>query len=486
MKNLFKFAACALLAVVLMACENGGGEGDHDMRLKTPQANFFMQEDTVIISWSKVENAVYYELQISGYELIKTESTSYVLENLIYGESYTVELTAIAAETSPYLNSKTATYTLDIPARKIPQYREFLAGTIALSAISNNGRYAVGSFAETGVFVNLMNDDVVDMSDFAPTDVADNGLVVGAYTGEILDGVAAYWYNGEVTKIDLSEVCSNLVMSALTSVTPDGKYMVGWLWRAGSSTEHVELLVPITYDIEKDRVWIPESNNSIYEGQEYVNGKIAKSVDPERRIFGYEDSYAHFMISWADEYTPYDYLLLETENNTPTKWFADLAAPNMISQTGRYAFGRILTSDGNVESMAVCAYKDMDTNTVHELTAHPDMKRILAMDDNGLLFADNVKDGYGGETTYVIDTINSPNTKSTFEDWLLDIHNVELYDYIEEDGLTVVAVSEDCRTFIGTVNTIDRGWVSMVISLDGEPMPEKEPENTLDEETPAA
>lgn len=128
----------------------------------------------------------------------------------------------------------------------------------------------------------------------------------------------------------------------------------------------------------------------------------------------------------------------------------------------------------------------MDTNTVHELTAHPDMKRILAMDDNGLLFADNVESGYGGETTYVIDTINSPNTKSTFEDWLLDVHNVELYEYIEEDGLMVVAVSEDCRTFIGTVNTIDRGWVSMVISLDGEPMPEKEPENTLDEETPAA
>jgi hypothetical protein len=56
-------------------------------------------------------------------------------------------------------------------------------------------------------------------------------------------------------------------------------------------------------------------------------------------------------------------------------------------------------------------------------------------------------------------------------DWMIEEHGFNVYDYIPE-GVITIGASADGRTILGITNT-DMGWLTYVIDLDGEPMPEK-------------
>jgi hypothetical protein len=54
---------------------------------------------------------------------------------------------------------------------------------------------------------------------------------------------------------------------------------------------------------------------------------------------------------------------------------------------------------------------------------------------------------------------------------MIDEHGFNVYDYIPE-GVITIGTSADGRKILGITNT-DMGWLTYVLDLDGEPMPEK-------------
>ena len=92
------------------------------------------------------------------------------------------------------------------------------------------------------------------------------------------------------------------------------------------------------------------------------------------------------------------------------------------------------------------------------------------MTNDGIAFLNDVP-YYMGTTSYVVD-VNSGDTETQtpIVDWLLDEHGLDLFNYIQE-GVITIGASADGRTILGIVNT-DMGWITYVIDLDGEAMPE--------------
>ena len=92
------------------------------------------------------------------------------------------------------------------------------------------------------------------------------------------------------------------------------------------------------------------------------------------------------------------------------------------------------------------------------------------MTNDGVVFLNNVPIGY--KTAYV-SHVNDTETQTPIVDWLIDEHNIDLYNYInvEENSYVVIGASADGRTLLALGYT-DQGHVSIVIDLDGEAMPE--------------
>ena len=87
---------------------------------------------------------------------------------------------------------------------------------------------AVGAMGTDGIIIDLTTDEMTEIYSLALYDVDNNGVGVGSYHGLIPEGVAAMYVNGEVIEVDLSTITKNNSFSALTSITPDGSYAVGW------------------------------------------------------------------------------------------------------------------------------------------------------------------------------------------------------------------------------------------------------------------
>ena len=92
------------------------------------------------------------------------------------------------------------------------------------------------------------------------------------------------------------------------------------------------------------------------------------------------------------------------------------------------------------------------------------------MTDDGIAFLNDAP-FYMGTTSYVVDLKSGDTeTQTPIIDWLLDEHSIDLYNYIKE-GVIIIGTSADGRKILGIVNT-DSGWITFVIDLDGESMPE--------------
>lgn len=450
--------ALSMVAIFAFACENGDPVQDPN-RLATPEFTANVQLNSVIITWNPVAGAAYYEIVINdnAEETIRTDINTHLIENLMWGEQYTISLTAISANPEEKKNSEAYTATITIPERVVPAYREWFS--VPATAISNNGRWTVGGYDRQGMIIDLLTDEMTQVADFELYDIADNGVAVGSSHRNNPDGSAAYYIDGEAYEVDLGALPSNLYCSCLTAITPDGEYAVGWFYDYDDTyyTRLYGTIVPFTYNLTTERVTVPAINDAMPYAHQ-LSAIALKGVTPERELLGYEQSVGIFSIFWSDEQTPFEYVHFEYESDyTPVECLGD--TQNLMSQSGRYIFGKGSKFAGNSYTEYPAVY-DRQTNTMMWFEGGS----VTAMGDNGIAFINDAP-YYMGTTSYIVDTNDNLEVQTPIVDWLKIYHNLDLENYIP-DGIIVIGVSADNNTIIGIVNT-DSGWITCAISLNG-------------------
>jgi hypothetical protein len=457
MKNVFRMLLVAMVAILAIACEKNPVE---DGRLATPKFNCTVTDNEILVSWEAVSGAAYYEIALNGYEAERTDKLVHRFEELQYDTEYTIKLQAIAADSSK--SSEIGTKKVTIGKRAVPAYREWYPqNNASAQAISNNGRWVVGGYDRQGMIIDLTTDEVTLVDNFELMDVADNGVAVGSYYGDSQDGEAAIFINGAASKIDLSELTTSK-MSALSGITPDGEYVVGWWWEYDEKSYYGSkygMSVPFCYDVIKDRITIPEVGDTPYA----IGAISTHGVSPDRRILGCEQSGVAMSIMWEDEYSSYSHLYFDYDGNyNPISTFGDLSS--RFSAGGNYVCG-IAKSYENGEAQQPAVY-DCTTGEVITMTG---LGSATCVTDDGIAFLNDAL-FYIGTTSYVVDLKGDIEKQTPIIDWLLDEHKIDLYNYIQE-GVITIGASENGRVLVGITNT-NSGWLTYVIDLDGEAMPE--------------
>ena len=464
MKLLLKSLFVTALVAVVMGCTKNGA--DNGNSLTTPEFTANSNENSIVVSWTAVTGAAYYEIKLDEGAAEKTDKLVHVFEGLQWGKTYTVALRAVSANEQTIASSEFKTKTITIAERTAPVYREWYPqNNVPASAISNNGRWVVGGYERQGMIIDLTTDEVTMVESFEFMDVDDSGVAVGSYHGEAMDGVAALYIDGTAVTVDLSNLTPNNSMSCLTGITPDGTYAIGWYWEYDSSSYYAGLygsIVPFCYDIIKDKVTTPAAADRLYNE---IGGISLSSVAPDRTILGCEQSYAMFSVLWKDEYTPYEYICFEYDADyNPTFSFGD--TQNRMSQNGKfvYGIGKTFLEGGYGETGQPAAY-NCETG---ELYLFSGVGSVTAMTDDGIAFLNDVP-YYLGTTSFVIDVNKGePYEQKPIIDYLLDEYSIDLYNYIQE-GVITIGTSQDGRKLLGITNT-DSGWLTYVIDLDGAPM----------------
>ena len=465
MKNLLKGFVVAAIAIVAMACNNDEPTPGNANRLATPEFGANANENSITVSWAAVDGAAYYELWLNDGEHVKTDKTVHRFDGLKWNTEYTVNLQAIATDASK--NSKVATKKVTIAERKVPVYREWYPqNNSTATAISDNGRYVVGCFDRQGMIIDLDTDELTMIENFDCQDVSNDGIIVGATYEDSQSGEAAMYINGKSVKLDLSELTES-DMSSLQAVTPDGLFAVGWWWEYDDQSYYGKMydtIVPFAYDVIKDRITVLEAGDTLYG----VGGVSPYGVSPDHMIVGCEQGYAMMAVLWEDEYAKFTYPVFEYDSEyRPTLSFGD----SMVRMTpnGKYIYSVAKTYPEGGGEVAQPACYNLETNELTTFEGKCFNGSVTAMTDDGIAFLNDVP-FYLGTTSYVVDVVNDPENQVPIIDWLLDEHSIDLYNYIQ-DGVITIGASADGRTILGITNT-DMGWLTYVIDLDGEPMPE--------------
>lgn len=466
MKNLFKGFLIAAMAIVAMACNNEEPTPNNTNRLATPEFSANANENSITVSWTAVDGAAYYEIWLNNEEHTKTDKTVHRFDGLKWNTEYTVNLQAVSAVAEN--SSVVGTQTVTIAERKVPAYREWIPqnGSTA-TAISDNGRYVVGCFDRQGMIIDLDTDEITLLENFDGLDVSDNGVIVGATYEDSQSGEAAMYIDGKCVKLDLSELTTSS-MSSFTATTPDGEYIVGWWWEFDESSYYGGIygyIVPFAYDVLKDRVTVLECGENIYP----IQGVSTYGVGPERNIVGVEQSGAMMAVVWEDEYAGFTYPVFEYDSNyIPTLTFGD--TQTRMTPNGKYIYSVAKTYPDSSTDLQQPACYNLETKQLTTFSGACAIGSVSAMTNDGVVFLNNVPIGY--ETAYV-SNINDPETLTPIVDWLLDEHNIDLYNYmnVEENSYVVIGASADGRTLLALGYT-EQGHVSIVIDLDGEAMPE--------------
>lgn len=470
MRNTIKLFMCAMLAFAFVGCT--ANETTEEARLTTPNFMLRAEGNSIIVTWDQVAGAAYYEVTLNPGSTEKTDKTIHKFNDLEYNATYAVSVKAVAADSSK--SSLAETKEVTTPARIVPQYREFFPmNGSAATAISNNGRWIVGGNDRCGFVLDLTTDKMVEFPTAEFYDVADDGTAVGSDHSENGDGVAAILIGDKMVAIDLSKIASQHGMSCATGITPDANYIVGWFWDYDTSTYYAQTygeVIPFCYDVLANRVSVPEPGNRIY--NEAFATSI-KSVTPDRKLLGSEQSQGIHSIIWEDEYTPFEYVYFQYDSNyAPVFSMGD--TQNLFTQTGRYVYGKAI--DYAAGQAAVAAAYDCENDTIMCFTGGS----VTAMSDDGIAFLNDVP-YYLGTTSYVIDTTKGePYEWTELEEWLFDEHDVDVKSFepaLDTDpsdslcleGIITIGVSENGRVIMGITNT-DMGWVTFVVDLDGAPM----------------
>ena len=471
MRNTIKLLMCAVLAFAFAGCTPI--ETPNESKLSTPNFLLRTEGNSIIVTWDQVTGAAYYEITLNPGSMAKTDKLIHKFDNLEYNTEYAVSVRAISTDSSK--NSGAETKKISTTERITPQYREFypMYGASA-SAISNNGRWVVGGNDHCGYLLDLTTDKMIEFDAAELYDVADDGTAVGSDHSENPEGNAAILIGDQMVAIDLSNIASNLGMSCATAITPDANYIVGWYWEYDESSYYGQMygmVVPFCYDVLKNTVTVPECGERIYNE---TGATAIKSVTPDRKLLGYEQTVGGiYSILWNDEYTPYEYVHFEyDEAYNPVFGLGD--TQNLLTQTGRYIYGKATDYAGGNTEMAA-AY-DIEASQLYTFSGGS----VTAMSDDGIAFLNDVP-YYLGTTSYVIDIKNGePYEWTELEEWLFDEHDIDIAsfepttnensdDSLYLESVIVVAVSEDCRTIVGITNT-NSGWLTFVVDLDGAPV----------------
>ena len=466
MKNLFKGFVVAALAIVAMACNNEEPTPGNANRLATPEFSANANENSITVSWSAVDGAAYYQIWLDNNEPVKTDKTVHRFDGLKWNTEYTVSLQAVSAVAEN--SSDVATLKVTIAERKVPAYREWCPqnGSTA-TAISDNGRYVVGCFDRQGMIIDLDTDALTMIENFDCLDVADDGVIVGATYEDSQSGEAALYINGKSVKLDLSELTTS-DMSSFQAVTPDGTFAVGWWWEYDAESYYGKIydtIVPFVYDVLKDRVTVLEPGDTLYG----VGAVAPYGVTADHRIIGCEQGYAMMAVLWEDEYSKYTYPVFEYDSEyRPTLSLGDTQV--RMTPNGKYIYSVAKTYPEGGGEVAQPGCYNLDTKELTMFGGKCFNGTVTAMTDDGVAFLNDVP-FYMGTTSYVVDLKSGDTeTQKPIIDWLLDAHGIDLYNYIQE-GVMTIGASADGRKLLGIVNT-DMGWITYVIDLDGEPMPE--------------
>ena len=463
MKRFFTLLAVGVMAIMAFSCET---EQPADQGgIPAPEFSANANENSITVSWTSVEGAAYYQIWLNNDEPTKTDKTVHRFDDLKWDTEYTVNLQAIAADGN---NSVVASKKVVIAARKVPVYREWYPQNGATAAaISDNGRYVVGSFDRQGMIIDLNTDEISYIENFDCMDVADDGVIVGATYEDSQGGEAAMYINGKSMKLDLSELTKS-DMSSLQAVTPDGLFAVGWWWEYDNESYYgkmFETIVPFAYDVLKDRIIVLEAGDTLYG----VGAVAPYGVSADHKIVGCEQGYAMMAVMWEDEYSKFTYPVFEYDSEyRPTLSFGDTQVRMTPNAKYIYSVAKTYPEGGGEVAQPACYNLETGELTMFEGTCFNGS--VTAMTDDGIAFLNDVP-FYLGTTSYVVD-LNDPELKQVpIIDWMIDEHGFNVYDYIPESVITVGA-SADGRTILGITNT-DMGWLTYVIDLDGEPMPEK-------------
>ncbi len=468
MKQLFNLLLSGIVLLALAGCNEEPTPGIP--QLETPVVGHLVDNNNVTLTWSAVENALYYTVSVNEEEPTIVEGTSYVVRGLAWATTHKFYVKAVSPNESALLSSEAAVVEVTLGGRIVPAYREWYAQNGAAAvAISNNGRYVVGAFDRQGFILDLNTDILTTVSNMEFSDVSDDGLAVGTnYESGI--GQAAYYIDGQIHDIDISKYLSapeNLDSASLDAITPDGKLAVGWFFEYGTTeyTSQCGMMVPIVYNLETNELSMPAIGELAYEinpydaSEDVQIGIVAKCIAPDGKILGYDYSVDMFSIVWSAWNEPFEYVHLEKKDNSmPLESLGD--SQNRMSQNGTYAYGK---------------GKDFSTGYANEFAAAYNLKtdefikcagaQITAMTDDGIAFINDAP-YYMGETSYIIDVMSEDlETLTPIADWLLEEHDLDLTEQIPY-GVIIVGASEDGKTIVGTANT-ENGWVSCVICLDG-------------------
>ena len=466
MKNLFKGFIVAAMAILAIACGNDSPEPVNN-GLKMPEFSANANENSITVSWTAVDGAAYYQIWLNDNEPVKTDKLVHRFDGLKWNTEYTVNLQAIATDAKK--NSKVATQQVIIAERKVPVYREWYPenGSTA-TAISDNGRFVVGCFDRQGMIIDLDTDELTMIENFDCQDVADDGIIVGATYEDSMMGEAALYIDGKSVKLDLSELTKS-DMSSFQAVTPDGLFAVGWWWEYDAESYYGKMyqdIVPFAYDIIKDRIIILEAGDTLYG----VGGVAAYSVTADHRILGCEQGYAMMAVLWEDEYSKFTYPVFEYDSEyRPTLSFGDTMT--RMTPNGKYIYSVATTYPEGSASVSQPACYDLETNTLTTFAGECAMGSVSAMTNDGVVFLNNVNIGY--ETAYVADLNGNTETLTPIIDWFLDTHSIDLYNNmnVEDNAYVIIGASADGRTLLALGYT-EMGHATIVIDLDGEPMPE--------------
>lgn len=467
MKNLFKMLLVALLACAAVACNEVPDEvnpGNDTPQLETPIVAHQVDANNVVLTWSEVEDALYYTVRVDEEEPVRVEETTYVVRALSWNTTHKIYITAVSHDEQYLLSSEPAVVEVTLGGRIAPAYREWYAQNgAAATAISNNGRYVVGAYDKQGFVLDLELDQMDPIMNAEFYDVSDSGIAVGSNHAANLDGVAAYYKDGEVVDVSFDEFLSsadNCGGAALVAIMPDASFAVGWLWDYGDTdyTLTYGMMIPVKYDFATDEVSVLPAGDFKYVGEHRV-GLVPKCIASDGVILGYDYSYDMFSGVWNSAEEEFEYLLLEVDDRgLPLKTIGD--SNNRMSQDGRYVYGIAKNYSNNIAKEVAAAYDREAGEIIYVGGA-----TVTAMTDAGIAFINDAP-YYMGETSYIVDvTSGDLETLTPIADWLLEEYDMNLVEEIPY-GIIVNAVSADGNTIVGIANT-DQGWVTSVICLDG-------------------
>ncbi|MCG8698781.1 MAG: fibronectin type III domain-containing protein [Bacteroidales bacterium] len=150
--NLTILFLSAILTFSFVGCEDDKGEAEPvTIEIKADKTT----SDSIVISWTKVEEAVYYTIDISEgtndpESFIVEDKTSYTFDDLLAGTSYKIEIEAGAAFFSESIVGKgsTSITTATLPTELVGAW-EKLSGSSTFRYEFNadgTGLYQAGSF----------------------------------------------------------------------------------------------------------------------------------------------------------------------------------------------------------------------------------------------------------------------------------------------------------------------------------------------------